>query len=112
MRIKTLILRRFLGNQWLHCCLFVCFLTFLGLHLQLAEVPRLGVESELQLPAYATATATPDPSCICDLRHSSQQCLILNPLSEARDQALILMDTSPVLNQLLTSGATVGNPIH
>ena len=25
------------------------------------EVPRLGVESELQLPAYTTATATPDP---------------------------------------------------
>ena len=28
------------------------------------EVPRLGVESELQLPAYATATATPDLSPI------------------------------------------------
>ena len=26
------------------------------------EVPRLGVESELQLPAYATATAMPDLS--------------------------------------------------
>ena len=26
------------------------------------EVPRLGVESELQLPAYATAIATPDPN--------------------------------------------------
>ena len=25
------------------------------------EAPRLGVESELQLPAYATATAMPDP---------------------------------------------------
>ena len=25
------------------------------------EVPRLGAESELQLPAYAIATATPDP---------------------------------------------------
>ena len=31
---------------------------FLGLH---TEVPKLGVESELQLPAYTTATATPDP---------------------------------------------------
>ena len=28
------------------------------------EVPRLGVESELQLPAYTTATAVPDLSCI------------------------------------------------
>uniref|UniRef100_A0A8W4FFK4 Fibronectin type-II domain-containing protein n=2 Tax=Sus scrofa TaxID=9823 RepID=A0A8W4FFK4_PIG len=26
------------------------------------EVPRLGVQSELQLPAYTTATATGDPS--------------------------------------------------
>ena len=31
------------------------------------EVPGLGVELELQLPAYARATATPDPSRICDL---------------------------------------------
>ena len=37
------------------------------------EVPRLGVESELQLPAYITATAMPDPSCVCDLHHSSRQ---------------------------------------
>ena len=31
------------------------------------EVPRLEVKSELQLPAYAIATATQDPSHICDL---------------------------------------------
>ena len=30
------------------------------------EVPRLGVELELKLPAYATATAMPDPSHIYD----------------------------------------------
>ena len=48
------------------------------------EVPRLGVESELQLPAYVTATATRDPSLICDLHHSSWHCWILNPLSKAR----------------------------
>ena len=42
------------------------------------EIPRLGVKLKLQLPAYTTATATPDPSCICDLHHhSSQQCQIL-----------------------------------
>ena len=49
------------------------------------EVPKLGVELELQPPAYTTATATPDPSYICDLHHSSQQHEILNPLSKARD---------------------------
>ena len=50
------------------------------------EVPRLGVESELKLLAYATATAMQDPSHICNLYHSSRQHQILNPLSEARDK--------------------------
>ena len=44
---------------------------FLGPRLWHSEVPRLGVKSELQLPAYTTITATPDPSHICDLYHSS-----------------------------------------
>ena len=61
------------------------------------EVPRLGVETKLQLPAYATATAMPDPSSVCDLHHSSWQCLILNPMNEARDRICVLMDTSQVL---------------
>ena len=56
------------------------------------EVPKLEIELELQLPAYATATAMPDPSCVCNLHHSSRQCRILNPLSEARDRTCILMD--------------------
>ena len=46
---------------------------------------QLAVESELQLPAYATATATQDPSCVFDLHHISWQCRVLNLLSEARD---------------------------
>ena len=38
---------------------FFCFFLFLGLQVQhMEEAPRLGVESELQLPAYTTATAT------------------------------------------------------
>ena len=32
---------------------------------------RLEVESELKLPAYTRATATPDPSRVCDLHGSS-----------------------------------------
>ena len=43
------------------------FFFFLGLHKWHMEVPRLGVKSELQLPAYTTATATLDLSCIWDL---------------------------------------------
>ena len=60
------------------------------------EVPRLGVELELQLPAYATATASQDLSCIGDLHHSSWQLQIPNPLSKTRDQTHILVDTSRV----------------
>ena len=60
------------------------------------EVPRLGVESELLLPAYATATATPDPSLVCDLHHSLRQCWILNPLSKARHQNSVLMNASQI----------------
>ena len=45
---------------------FLFVFVFLGLHPQHTEVSRLGAESELQLPAYAKATATKDLSCICD----------------------------------------------
>ena len=61
-------------------------------HLQHREVPRLGAELELQLPAYTTTAAMWDPSCISDLCCSLQQCWILNPLIKARDQARILTD--------------------
>ena len=70
------------------------FFCFLGPHTWYMEVPRLGVKWELQLLAYITATATWDLSLICNLHHSSQQCRILSPLSEARDQTRILMNTS------------------
>ena len=70
------------------------FLVFLGLHLQHMEVLRLGVKSELQLPAYTTATATRDLSRFCNLYHSFWQCWILNPLSGARDQTQVLMAAS------------------
>ena len=55
------------------------------------EIPGLKVESELQLPACATVTATQDLSCVCDLHYSSQQLWIPNPLSGA--QTCILRDT-------------------
>ena len=70
------------------------------------EVSRLGVESEMQMLAYTTATATSDPRCIY-LHHSSQQCKVLNPLNKARNWTHILMDTS----QAALCLATVGTPI-
>ena len=69
------------------------------------EVPRLGVELELQLPAHATATS--DLSCICDLHHSLRQRRILNPLSEARDQTHILMVPSQICFRCTTTGTPV-----
>ena len=64
--------------------LFLVFV-FLELYLSRMEIPWLGIESEVQLLAYTTATAMWDPSHVYHLHHSTQQCWILNPLSKARD---------------------------
>ena len=77
---------------------------FLGLHPWHMEVPRPGVKSELQLPAYTTAIARPHPNSICDLHHSSRQCQILNWLNKSRDWTCILMDTSWIHFCLATTG--------
>ena len=70
--------------------------SFLGPHPRHMGVPRIGVKSELPLPAYTTATATWEPSCICDLCHSSQQCQIPDQLRETRDRTCILLDTCQI----------------
>ena len=59
---------------------------FLGPHPRRMEVPRLGVESELEPLAYTRARGMPDPSRVCSLHHSSRQHWILNPLSKAGDR--------------------------
>ena len=64
----------------LYFILFYFILCFIGPFLWYMEVPKLGVESELQLLAYTTATATWDPSSICDPYHRSWQCRIPDPL--------------------------------
>ena len=81
------------------CCCFILFffgLIFCGPHTRHIEVPSLGVKLELQLSAYTIATATPDPSLICDLHQSSQKHRIPNLLSGARDQTHMPMDPSRV----------------
>ena len=83
------------------------FPLFLGLWLWHMEVPRLGVESELQSPACTTATVLRDPSCICHLHHSSQQHRILNPLSKAKDHTCIFMDTSQIHFRCTTTGIPI-----
>ena len=69
---------------------FFFFFCFLGPHPWHTEVPGLGVESEPWPSAYTTAIVMPEPSCVCSLYHSWQQCQILNPLSEASDGTHIL----------------------
>ena len=67
-----------------HMAALSFFLFFGGVALWHIEVVRLGIESELQLLAYATATDTQYLSCICNLYHSPSQRQILNPLSKDR----------------------------
>ena len=69
---------------------------FLGPHPWHMEVPRLGVELELLLPAYTTATAMPNLSHICELHHSSRQWQILNPLSKARNWTCDLLNAGQI----------------
>ena len=83
---------------------FYSSLVFLGSHLCHVEVPKL----EVKLQLYATATATPNPSHVCDLHHSSPQCQIFYPQRGARDWTCIHMDISGVRYHW----ATVGNPGH
>ena len=64
---------------------------------------------------HATATATPDSGCICNLHCSSWQRWILNPLSEARDTTCVLMNTSWVcfhgaITELLKSDSQPSTP--
>ena len=77
---------------------------FSGPHPWHMEVPMRGVESALQPLAYTTATATQDPSLICDLHHSSLQHWILNPLIEARDRTHNLTVPSQIRFHCTTKG--------
>ena len=103
------------NTGYLSCCTtrelltfakFFFFFVFLGPHPRHTEFPRLGVELELQLPAYTTATAMPNPCHVCNLHHSSGQRQILNSLSQARDQIHNLM----VISQIRFPCATTATP--
>ena len=87
------------GLQNGNCFLF-CFF-FSGLLLWHMEVPRLGVELECQLPACATATW--DPSPVCDLYQ--QFMAMLDPLTHWSEPA-----SSWIRVGFLTHWATTGTP--
>ena len=66
--------------------LFVFVFSFSGLHLRHTEVPRLGVKLELQLPAYATATAMwGSKPCLRPTLQLTSMPVNPDPLNEARD---------------------------
>ena len=73
---------------------------FSGQNLQHLEVPNLIPRGQLGAGAAAASLhhsdSKTDPTCVCDLHHSSWQHQILKPLREARDQTCILMDKSRV----------------
>ena len=74
-KARSLLLPHLLNIVLKVFCLFVCLFVFgLFAFSKAAPVayggPRLGVPLELELLAYTAATATPDPSRICDLHHS------------------------------------------
>ena len=87
------------------CVVFLFFFClFFVLHLQHMEVPGLGVESELQLPAYATATAMQDSSYIYNLRHTLWQCQILTHWVRPEIKPISLCILCQVLNPLSHNG--------
>ena len=72
--------------------IYIFLFLFLWLHLWHMEVLRLGVESELQLLVYATATAMQDPSCIYDYTTAHGN---TGSFTEwARDRICVLTDTT------------------
>ena len=74
---------------------FLIFLLFRAAPSTYGSSQAKRVKSELQLPAYTTATATRDLRHICNLHHSSQQCQIPDPLNKTRGLTHNPMDTSP-----------------
>ena len=90
--------KKWLSQQFLSFFLFFFSFCFLRLYTQHMEVLRL----RIQLEAYTRATPTQDPSH--STHHSSRQCQILNPLSEARDQTCNLMVPSRICFRCATMG--------
>ena len=69
------------------------------------EIPRLGVESELQLPAslyHSHNNVGSEPSLRTEPQLRKHR--ILNPLTKARDQTCTLMDSSQIHFRCVTTG--------
>ena len=94
-------------NIFLFVCLFkylFLYFCFLRAYRHLIEIPRLGIELELQLSASTTATAMRNPGCLWDLHHNSWPHGILNPQNKTGDWTHILMDISQICDCWATKG--------
>ena len=86
---------------------FLSFFVFLGPYLRHMEVPKLGVKLELQLPAYATTTATPDLHTAASSTYTTAHCNARSLTHWAvQGSNCILMDIS----QIHFHWATTGTP--
>ena len=103
-RVSVTHVRMFILFQILSPNRFFFSFFFLGPQVRHVEVPKLGVELELQLPACITATATWDLNRVYKLQHSSRQRRIFDPLSEARDRNLNLVVSSRIRFCWATTG--------
>ena len=82
---------RIIGLSWCFSLFFFFFFfAFLG------AAPEAYESSQAKGWTGTTATAMQNLRCICNLYHSSLQHWTTDPLSEARDQAQILRDTSRI----------------
>ena len=90
-----------IAKQWVRLCFSFLFF-FLRLHLRHMEVPRVEVESELQLPAYTTVAATPDPAT--SVTHTTA-CSITQWARPGIEPT-----SSWILIRFLTHGATMTTP--
>ena len=92
LQVTSILMLCTLFTELTPTCFF--FFDFLGPLMFHMELPRLRVDSELQLPAYTTATARQDLSQVFDLHPSTRPRWIPNPLIESRDRTRVLMETS------------------
>ena len=90
------------ANAWLIC--FILFYFIFTAPPTTYGYSWARVESYLQLKACTIALAIPDLSYTYNLHHTSRQGQIPYPLSEAKDQTGILMDTMSGLNPLSHNG--------
>ena len=93
-------------HPYVHYSIIIIFLSFCLFRATTAAYggSRARGWISLYLLAYAAATAMEHLSHICDLHHSLRQHWIHNPLSKARAQTHILMDTGRVLNHWAMTG--------